>query len=70
MGFSDSFPSVLLKMNTKYFNIFAVLFLSFGHVWITTASADELTYQESQTIDIKLLPGESVSYTHLRAHET
>jgi alpha-glucosidase len=45
-------------MNSKYFKIFAVLFFSFGYVWIAPVSADELTYQESQTIDIKLLPGE------------
>jgi len=45
-------------MNSKYFKIFAVSFLSLGHIWMAKASADELTYQESQTIDIKLLPGE------------
>ena len=45
-------------MNSKYFKIFAVLFFSFGYVWIAPVSADELSYQELQTIDIELLPGE------------
>jgi hypothetical protein len=44
-------------MNSKYFKIFAVLFFSFGYVWIAPVSADELSYQELQTIDIELLPG-------------
>ena len=56
--FSDSLLSVLFKMNSNYYKIFAFLFLSIAQAWLATASADELTYQESQTIDIELLPGE------------
>ena len=45
-------------MNTNCYKILALLLLSIAQALLATASAGELTYQESETIDIELLPDE------------
>ena len=45
-------------MNTKHLNFLAALFLVVTAAWIAPVSATEVTYPQSQTIELELLPGE------------
>ena len=45
-------------MNTKHLHFLAALFLVVSAAWIAPVSATEVTYPQSQTIELELLPGE------------